>query len=128
MPDGYAGSVAGLLADNTALPYIPRMRTVAETPIFQRYAADVWSDSERIEFINWIALNPEAGDVIPGSGGCRKVRWAASGRGKSGGARVIYFNATEQTIWLLIVYTKSKFENLPTSFLSELKQGVEDAL
>jgi len=104
------------------------MRTVAETPIFQRYAADVWSDSERIEFINWIALNPEAGDVIPGSGGCRKVRWAASGRGKSGGARVIYFNAVEQTIWLLIVYTKSKFDNLPTSFLAELKQGVEDAL
>jgi hypothetical protein len=104
------------------------MRTVAETPIFQRYAADVWSDSERIEFINWIALHPEAGDVIPGSGGCRKVRWAASGRGKSGGARVIYFNAVEQTIWLLIVYTKSKFDNLPTSFLAELKQGVEDAL
>lgn len=110
------------------MPYIQRLRTVAETPIFQRYAADVWSDSERIEFINWIALNPEAGDVIPGSGGCRKVRWAASGRGKSGGARVIYFNATEQTIWLLIVYTKSKFDNLPTSFLAELKQGVEDAL
>ena len=82
-----------------------------------------WAD----EFINWIALHPEAGDVIPGSGGCRKVRWAASGRGKSGGARVIYFNATEQAIWLLIVYTKSKFDNLPTSFLAELKQGVEDA-
>ena len=52
----------------------------------------------------------------------------ASGRGKRGGARVIYFNATEQTIWLLIVYTKGKFDSLPTSFLAELKQGVEDAL
>ena len=103
------------------------MRTVAETPIFQRYAADIWTDAERVEFINWIALNPEAGDLIKGSGGCRKVRWAASGRGKSGGARIIYFNAAEQTIWLLI-YTKGKFDNLPTSFLSELKQGVEDAL
>lgn len=41
------------------------MRTVAETPIFQKYASDVWSDAERIEFINWIANNPEAGDVIP---------------------------------------------------------------
>lgn len=118
----------GALGRYTALPYSPSMRTVAETPIFQRYAADVWSDGERIEFINWIALHPEAGDVIPGSGGCRKVRWSASGRGKSGGARVIYFNAVEQTIWLLIVYTKSKFDNLPTSFLAELKQGVEDAL
>jgi len=51
-----------------------------------------------------------------------------SGRGKSGGARVIYFNVSDETIWLLVVYTKGKFDNLPTSFLMELKQGVEDAI
>lgn len=104
------------------------MRTVAETPIFQKYASDVWSDTERIEFINWIANNPEAGDVIPGSGGCRKVRWSSAGQGKRGGARVIYFNATEAAIWLLIVYKKAKFDNLPTAFLVELKKGVEGGL
>lgn len=104
------------------------MRTVAETPIFQRYAAEVWNDAERERFISFIAANPEAGDLIRGSGGCRKVRWAASGRGKSGGSRVIYFNADDGTIWLLIVYAKAKFDNLPTSFLVELKQGVEDVL
>lgn len=104
------------------------MRTVAETPIFQKYASDVWSDTERIEFINWIANNPEAGDVIPGSGGCRKVRWSSAGQGKRGGARVIYFNATEAAIWLLIVYKKVKFDNLPTAFLVELKKGVEGGL
>ena len=104
------------------------MRTVAETPIFQKYASDVWSDAERIEFINWIANNPEAGDVIPGSGGCRKVRWSSAGQGKRGGARVIYFNATEAAIWLLIVYKKAKFDNLPTAFLVELKKGVEGGL
>ena len=104
------------------------MRTVAETPIFQRYASDIWSPAEHAEFINWIAANPDAGDLIKGSGGCRKVRWAASGRGKSGGARVIYFNVLDETIWLLIAYTKGKFDNLPTSFLMELKQGVEDAI
>ena len=104
------------------------MRTIAETPIFQKYASDVWSDAERIEFINWIANNPEAGDVIPGSGGCRKVRWSSAGQGKRGGARVIYFNATEAAIWLLIVYKKAKFDNLPTAFLAELKKGVEDGL
>ncbi len=104
------------------------MRTVAETPIFQKYASDVWSDTERIEFINWIANNPEAGDVIPGSGGCRKVRWSSAGQGKRGGARVIYFNATEAAIWLLIVYKKAKFDNLPTAFLAELKKGVEGGL
>ena len=104
------------------------MRTVAETPIFQRYAAEVWSEAERSGFINFIAANPEAGDLIRGSGGCRKVRWSTSGQGKSGGARVIYFNANDGTVWLLIVYKKAKFDNLPTSFLVELKQGVEDAL
>jgi hypothetical protein len=104
------------------------VRTVAETPIFQRYAAEVWSEVERNGFINFIAANPEAGDLIRGSGGCRKVRWFTSGQGKSGGARVIYFNANDGTVWLLIVYKKAKFDNLPTSFLVELKQGVEDAL
>jgi hypothetical protein len=104
------------------------VRTVAETPVFQRYAGEIWSETERTEFITWIAANPMAGDVIPGSGGCRKVRWSRSGQGKRGGARVIYFNATDGTIWLLIAYTKAKFDNLPTAFLVELKQGVEDAL
>ncbi len=104
------------------------MRTVAETPIFQRYAAEIWSDAERTEFINFIAANPEAGALIRGSGGCRKVRWSTAGKGKSGGARVVYFNADDATVWLLIVYKKAKFDNLPTSFLVELKQGVEDAL
>jgi hypothetical protein len=104
------------------------VRTVAETAIFQRYASEVWSDADRTEFITWIATNPTAGDVIPGSGGCRKVRWTGSGRGKRGGARVIYFNAPDETIWLLIVYTKSKFDKLPTEFLAKLKRGVEDAL
>ncbi|HJP91327.1 MAG TPA: type II toxin-antitoxin system RelE/ParE family toxin [Pyrinomonadaceae bacterium] len=104
------------------------VRTVAETAIFKRYAAQIWSEDELNEFITWIATNPTAGDVIPGSGGCRKARWASSGRGKRGGARVIYFNAADQTVWLLIVYTKAKFDNLPKQFLDELKRGVEDAL
>ena len=104
------------------------MRTVAETSVFVRYAAEVWSEAEREEFINFIAGNPEAGDVIRGSGGCRKVRWSRSGTGKRGGARVIYFLASKGTVWLLIVYSKSKFDNLPASFLAELKKGVEDAI
>ena len=50
------------------------MLTVIETPIFQKYAADIWSDAERKTFINWLSRNPEAGDVIPGTAGLRKVR------------------------------------------------------
>lgn len=105
-----------------------RVRTVVETPIFVKYAADVWTSDERSEFIDWIAANPSAGDVIPGSGGCRKVRWFARGRGKRGGARVIYFLQSEHTIWLLIVYRKAKFDDLPTEYLAQLKRGIEDAL
>ena len=101
------------------------MHTVAETEIFQRYAASIWSESERLEFVEWIAANPLAGDVIPGSGGCRKVRWSRSGMGKRGGVRVIYFNVVDGRIWLLITYAKAKFDNLPAEFLSKLKAEVE---
>jgi len=104
------------------------MRTVAETQVFVRYANEVWSEAERQEFINFIASNPEAGSIIRGSGGCRKVRWSRTGTGKQGGTRVIYFLAPEGTVWLLIVYTKAKFDNLPTSFIAKLKQGVQDVL
>lgn len=110
------------------MPYTSAMRTVAETPVFISYASEVWSDDERQAFISFIAANPEAGDIVRGSGGCRKVRWSRSGIGKRGGARVIYFLAEDATIWLLIVYTKAKFDNLPTAFLEQLKKGVRDAL
>ena len=103
---------------------ITLMHTVSETEIFQRYADLVWTDSDRVKFINWIAGNPQAGDVIPGTGGCRKVRWSRAGMGKRGGVRVIYFNSTDGKVWLLIVYSKSKFDNLPASFLADLKDEV----
>ena len=101
--------------------------TVAQTSVFQKHAAKIWSDDELDQFVNWIALNPLAGDVIPGSGGIRKVRWAASGRGKRGGVRVIYFNVMKQgTIWLLMVYTKARFDNLPLRLLKELKNEIDE--
>lgn len=104
------------------------MRTVAETKVFRRYAAEIWSEEELMEFISWIAQNPTAGDLIPGSGGCRKVRWPAKGQGKRGGARVIYFCASNEIIWLLIAYTKAKLDTLSAAFLSELRKGIEDVL
>ena len=97
--------------------------TVTETPLFIQYAAKVWRDDEREAFINWIAENPEAGDVIPATNGLRKVRWSREGMGKRGGARVIYFNRLESgTIRLLIVYSKTKFDNLPVDYLKRLKE------
>jgi hypothetical protein len=64
---------------------------VAETPLFVRQAAEVWDEAGREAFVEFIARNPEAGDIIPETNGVRKIRWARSGIGKRGGARVIYF-------------------------------------
>ncbi len=117
------------LASATATPYTALvLRTAAETEVFIRYAASVCSESGREEFIDYIAANPEAGKLIRGSGGCRKVRWSSQGRGKQGGARVIYFLATDDKVWLLIVFKKAEFDNLSTEFAAALIQGVEDAL
>ncbi|WP_332856322.1 transcriptional regulator [Duganella sp. S19_KUP01_CR8] len=104
------------------------MRTVAETPVFVRYASEIWNDAERAEFISWIASHPNAGDVIPGSGGCRKVRWSRQGQGKRSGARVIYFCDADEVVWLLIVYAKSELDKLPTTFLAELKRRIKNAI
>ena len=68
---------------------------VAETPLFTRQTEKLFSDDERRELIDFLAANPLAGDEIPGTGGVRKVRFAASGHGKRGGARVIYYYLDE---------------------------------
>ena len=100
-----------------------RMYTVIETDIFQKHISDIWTEEERLEFVSWIANNPLAGDAVPRAGGVRKVRWKRSGMGKSGGIRVIYYNMLDdEEIWLLIAYTKSKFDNLPPNVMSKLKE------
>ncbi len=102
------------------------MLTVAETEIFSRYAADYWTEAEYGEFIAWIAMNPEAGDVIPASGGCRKVRWTYSGIGKRGGVRVIYFNRLDEgRIWLLLIYGKSARDNIPAHILRAIRDELD---
>jgi len=99
------------------------MFTVIETPEFIASAAGVWTDEERFEFIGWIAANPQAGDVIPGTHGLRKVRWAASGRGKRGGARVIYLVRTARgNLVLLTAYVKGRVENIPAHVLRTLME------
>jgi hypothetical protein len=101
------------------------VRTVVETKTFQRLASDVWGEDERLEFISWIAANEEAGDVIQGSGGLRKVRWVRAGMGKRGGVRVVYFNRSERgDLVLLLIYTKAKFDNIPVKILLKLKEAI----
>ena len=89
------------------------MFTVIETPAFQKQAAKVWTEAERLDFIAWIAGQPESGDVISGADGARKVRWSRPGMGKRGGARVIYFNLiADEVVLLVAIYTKAERDNI----------------
>ena len=99
------------------------MLTVIEHPTFQRQAAAIWSEDELHDFIAWIACNPLAGDVIPGAAGARKLRWSVAGRGKRGGARVIYFNwLDEGCLELFAVYAKAEQENMPAAQINKLRR------
>ena len=99
--------------------------TVVETPVFLRKAALIFDDDERAELVAFVASNPEAGSVVPGTGGVRKLRWAMKGRGKRGGARVIYYFHDESApIFLLSAYAKSVKVNLSKAERSELQKLV----
>jgi hypothetical protein len=87
--------------------------TAAETALFVRQAAAIWDESEHDAFVDFIAANPVSGDLIPETGGVRKVRWSRAGSGKRGGTRVIYFYYDpSQPLYLLMVYAKARRENL----------------
>ena len=103
------------------------MRSIYETPTFVAEASKIWSDEERLEFFAWIANEPEAGAVIPQSGGCRKVRWSRPGMGKQGGARVIYFTRLQEgELCMLLVYAKAAKDNIPAKVLKEIRKELED--
>jgi len=102
------------------------MLTVVETTLFQRLWPNYWTEEERGEFASFIAEHPIAGDVIPESGGIRKIRWKLAGAGKSGGVRVIYFtqNAKGEVV-LLTLYVKSKTDNITGSKLKEIRNALK---
>lgn len=88
--------------------YMALMLTVAETPTFSRQADKLFSPDEKREVIDFLSHNPMAGDEIPGTGGVRKIRVPVAGRGKRGGARVIYYYLDETIpLYALLVYAKN---------------------
>lgn len=79
-----------------------------ETPTFTRHASKLFTDDEKVELINLLATDPLAGDVMPGTGGVRKLRFRAAGSGKRGGGRVVYYYLDEDTpVYALLAYAKS---------------------
>jgi hypothetical protein len=97
------------------------LTTVAEMPEYIRRAARLLSQSERNDVIDYVAATPKAGDLIQGTGGVRKLRWARGGRGKSGGVRVIYyFHSETLPLYLLTVFGKGEKADLSQAERNEL--------
>jgi len=96
--------------------------TVIETPEFQGSVRKLLSDEELVLLIDYLAYNPAAGDLIPGTGGVRKLRWGLEGRGKRGGARVIYFyHDADVPLFLLTAYAKNERSDLSQADRNEFK-------
>lgn len=109
----------------TSLPYSIDMVFI-EAPIFTKYIYNYLDDKGYSALQQTLALRPDAGKIIPGSGGLRKLRWAGSGRGKRGGLRIIYYWLREDgQIWLLTLYAKNEAEDIPHSVLKMLRKEIE---
>ena len=102
---------------SAAMPHTSFMEesllTVVETSAFARRAEKLLSTEERETLVFFLALHPRSGDEIPGTGGVRKVRFAARGKGKSGGVRVIYYFFDEENpLYAIFLYGKNEQANL----------------
>lgn len=103
------------------------MLTFIELHPFDTVRDRYLSDEEFAALQQYLAVHPQAGDVIPRSGGCRKLRWASEGRGKRGGLRVIYFLRLERGVVVFVtMYAKNVRDNIDPGLLRRLKEAFED--
>ena len=102
------------------------MQTVVELPEFIRQAHGLLSASETLLLVNYLAEFPQSGDLMQGTGGVRKLRWAREGKGKSSGVRVIYyFHSEHMPLYLLTLFAKNERANLSMAERNELAQLVK---
>ena len=103
------------------------MFTFVETRLFSRLVVEYLTDEEYVKLQGELIQNPEAGTVVRGSGGVRKLRWAAPGRGKRGGYRVIYFvRRPKEIIWMLTIFPKSETDSIPGHILKGIREEIAD--
>lgn len=109
------------------LPRIVRAMVFVKLTPFITFRAEYWSDEDLRRLQNYLLVTPDAGDVIPGGSGLRKLRWAAQGRGKRGGARVIYYrHVSTERIYLIYAYVKSAKADLTREQIKALAQLMKD--
>lgn len=102
------------------------MLTFVETKLFTSLVQSYLSDDEYGSLQMAIAANPEAGDIVRGSGGVRKLRWSGSGRGKRGGIRVIYYlRSARGEVWMLTLYAKNEADSIPSHVLKRIKEEID---
>lgn len=100
------------------------MFTFIESSIFARILPAYLDDDEYSDLQQFLMQNPEAGDLVPGSGGVRKVRWRQHGTGKRGGLRIIYIvRYRPNEFWMLTLYAKTQRENVPAHLLKQLLEA-----
>jgi mRNA-degrading endonuclease RelE of RelBE toxin-antitoxin system len=98
-----------------------------ETSLFTRLLPHYLNDDEYLALQWYLLEHPDVGDIVPGSGGVRKVRWSSSGKGKRGGIRVIYYwKVAVDELWLLTVYAKSERSTITGHHLKHIAQEIED--
>ena len=102
------------------------MFSFIETKLFSKLVGKYLSDDEYASLQRTLMSDPEFGDLIPDSGGVRKIRWSLAGRGKRGGLRVIYYARVRQgIIWMLTLYPKNVTDNIPGSVLRKIKEEID---
>jgi mRNA-degrading endonuclease RelE of RelBE toxin-antitoxin system len=98
-----------------------------ETKLFTRLVQEHLTDDEYQKLQLLLIERPKAGNAVPGTGGVRKLRWRAPGRGKRGGYRVIYYAKIDQgVIWMLTIYPKNVKENIPVNVLRDIRKEIEN--
>ena len=111
--------------EHTSLAYNARM-VIIETTVFTRLIRELMDDDNYRELQETLVQQPDAGDLIPGSGGLRKVRWKLEGKGKRGGVRIIYYWMTaDDQLWMGYGYAKASQEELTKAQLKTLRDIVE---
>src|SRR3989344_5932398 len=107
------------------MTYNVLMYSFVETRLFSKQMSEYLSDEEYAALQRALMADPQAGDLVPGAGGVRKIRWAVRGRGKRGGVRVIYYaKVHEGVIWMLTIYAKNVTENIPAHILRKIKEEI----